>query len=205
MSEIKILIVEDDPFIAEDIRDLLAQVNYSVVGVAHSKAEACNLLRNKTPDIALLDINLGDNTDGIAIAEIINKEYKIPFLYLTSYSTKVILDKVKHTLPMGYIVKPFDEADLFTAIEIAISNFYQFHKTEDLCMEKINNSLATPLTQKEFEILSDLYLGNTNSQIAKKHFVSINTIKTHLQKVFEKLDVRSRSQAIVKIRVLLKS
>lgn len=203
MSKIHILIVEDDPFIAEDIREALTNVDFRVVGVAHTKTDAIHLLKTKSPDIALLDINLGDNLDGIVIAESINTHFKIPFLYLTSYSNKEILDKVKHTLPMGYIVKPFDERDLFTAVEIAISNFYRLNKIESLHIDLFNHHIPSPLTQKEFEIVQDIYVGKTNSQMATHHFVSINTIKTHIKNLYEKLDVHSRSEAIVKIRTLL--
>jgi len=203
MNAINVLIVEDDPLIAEDIRETLSNVNYNVVGLAYNKKDALNLLANTSPDIALLDINLGDNLDGILIAEEINTTYQIPFLYLTSYSNKEILDKVKHTLPMGYIVKPFDEADLFTAIEIAVSNFYQFNKTDTLHIGLVNNSIPTPLTQKEFDVLKDIYQGKTNNQMAADHFVSINTIKTHIKNIYEKLDIHSRSKAIVKVRTLL--
>lgn len=203
MSKIHVLVVEDDPFIAEDIREALTNINYHVVGIAYNKIEALNLLKNKAPDIALLDINLGDNLDGILIAETINTEFQIPFLYLTSYSNKEILDKVKHTLPMGYIVKPFDEADLFSGIEIAVSNFYKFNKTDALSMTLINNAFPNTITQKEFDILKDMYQGKTNNQLAEDHFVSINTIKTHIKNLYEKLDVHSRSEAIIKIRTLL--
>jgi DNA-binding NarL/FixJ family response regulator len=203
MSAIHILIVEDDPFIAEDIREALTNVNYTIVGVAHNKTDAFNLLKNTTPDIAILDINLGNNLDGILIAETINTNYQIPFLYLTSYSNQEILNKVKHTFPMGYIVKPFDEADLFSAIEIALSNYYKFNKTEALHITLINNAIPNALTQKEFDVLKDVYHGKTNNQMATDQFISINTIKTHIKNIYEKLDVHSRSEAIVKIRTLL--
>jgi len=205
MKTIKILIVEDDPLISEDIRELLTQANYQVIGVVHSKEDALSLLDKTLPDLALLDINLGGNTDGITIAETINEAYKIPFLFLTSYSSKLILDKVKHTLPMGYIVKPFDEGDLVAGIEIAISNFNTFNKTELLSLEVINKSISNPLTQKEFEILKAIYKGNSNKDMAETHFISVNTVKTHVQKVYEKLDAHSRPEAIVKIRSILKN
>ncbi|MDT0555281.1 response regulator transcription factor [Patiriisocius hiemis] len=203
MSVINILVVEDDPIIAEDIKEALTNVNYNVVGLAYNKIDALSFLKSLTPDIVLIDINLGDNLDGILIAETINSEYEIPFLYLTSYSNKEILDKVKHTLPMGYIVKPFEEADLFAAIEIAVSNFYKFNKTDSLQIELINKSIPNKLTMKEFDVLKDIYQGKTSNQIADDHFVSINTIKTHIKNIYEKLDVHSRSEAIVKTRKLL--
>ena len=205
MSKIKILIVEDEPLIAEDIKEILLQVNYDVVGIAYTKEQAFEILKNSQPDFALLDINLGNNTDGILIAEYINLQYHIPFLYLTSYSTKIILDKVRHTFPMGYIVKPFDEADLFTGIEIAISNFQGRKKTSTLSIELINKKLPNKLTNKEYEILIELYNGHTNKEISEKHFVSLNTIKTHVQKIYEKLDTHTRANAIVKIREILSS
>ncbi|NGX85059.1 response regulator transcription factor [Aequorivita sp. KMM 9714] len=203
MSKTQVLIVEDNPLIAEDIRDALTSVDFTVVGVAHNKNDAIQLLEKTNPDIALLDINLGGNLDGICIAETINTSFQIPFLFLTSYSNKEILDKVKHTLPMGYIVKPFDEADLFTTIEIAISNFYRINKTHILHIDLINNEAPNPLTQKEFEILKDIYFGSTNSQISESHHISVNTVKTHIKNIYEKLDIHSRTEAIVKIRTLL--
>lgn len=205
MGKIRVLVVEDDPFIAEDIREALVNVDYHVAGVAHNKTDAIEMLESTSPDIALLDINLGDNLDGIIIAETINDSCQIPFLYLTSYSNKEIIDQVKETLPMGYIVKPFEEADLFSGIEIAISNFYKFNKADTLSMALINDAINDVLTQKEFEVLSDIYQGKTNNQMAADHFVSINTIKTHIKSIYEKLDVHSRSETILKISRLTKT
>ncbi len=202
MALIKVLIVEDEPLIAEDIKAILQEVNYHVVGIAYNKNQALDLLNTHTPDIALLDINLGNNTDGILIAEEINIRYHIPFLYLTSYSSKIILDKVKYTFPMGYIVKPFDEADIFTGIEIALSNYQEIKKSSPLSFEVLNQKLPVTLTQREFEILMDMYNGLTNTQIADKNFVSLNTIKTHVQNIYSKLNVNNRAGAIVAIRNL---
>lgn len=203
MAKIKVLIVEDEPIIAQNIKAILQHVNYTVVGIAYNKEQAINFLQNTKPDIALLDINLGNNTDGIKIAEYIIQHNQIPFLYLTSYSNKIILDKVKHTLPMGYIVKPFDEADIYTSIEIALSNFKGIKKT--LSIKIINKKLPVKLTRTEFEILKEIYQGKSNSIISENNFVSVNTIKTHIKNIYEKLNVNSRPEAIVKIRNLLES
>ena len=205
MSKIHVLVVEDDPFTAENIRETLTNIDYHVAGVAHNKIDAINMLEKVSPDIALIDINLGDNLDGILIGEAINSEYQIPFLYLASYCNKEIIDKVKHTLPMGYIVKPFNESDLFSAIEIAVSNFYKFNKTDVLSFKLVNSAIANVLTQKEFDVLKDIYKGKTNNQIATDHFISINTIKTHIKNIYKKLDVHSRSEVIIKLKTLTNS
>jgi DNA-binding NarL/FixJ family response regulator len=203
MNKTKILIVEDEPLIAEDIKDFLTNLDFKVTTIAYNKAQAMNSLRTNKPDLVLLDINLGNNHDGILIAEEINKEYKIPFIYLTSYSGKIIINQVKHTLPMGYVVKPFNEVDLFTAIEIAISNYKTIHKKVELTIDLVNSKLNDPLTKREFTILLAIYYGNTNRQIADANFVSINTVKTHIQKIYGKLDTHSRSKTVVWLRDLL--
>lgn len=86
MFDIRILIVEDNPVIAEDIKEMLTNVDYSVVGIAYTKDQAIEIIDKKKPDLALLDINLDGKHDGYDIAEYINLKRKIPFIYLTSYS-----------------------------------------------------------------------------------------------------------------------
>ncbi|HMR19762.1 MAG TPA: response regulator transcription factor [Sphingobacterium sp.] len=204
MFDIRVLIVEDDPIIAEDIKEMLTNVDYSVSGIAYTKEEAIRIIDKKKPDLALLDINLNGQHDGYTIAEYINKSRKIPFLYLTSYSGKEFVEKAKHTLPMGYILKPFREAELYSSIEVALYNFSKFILPLNLSRDIINSHLTQPLTDREFDILKDLYDGKTNQQLAEKNFVSVNTVKTHLKNIFEKLDTHSRSETIARLNELLR-
>jgi len=203
MIKHQILIVEDDPLIAEDIRDLVIQLGHRVVGVAYNQVKALQILEEKETSFAILDINLGDNLDGILIAEHINKYFDFPFIYLTSYANQLILDKIKHTLPMGYVVKPFEEAQLFTAINVATCNFDILAPNKTFSIHTVNAQLENTLTEKEFEILNDLYLGKSNDEIAQNHFVSINTVKTHLKKLYEKLGVHSRTAAVAALCTLI--
>lgn len=203
MANIQVLIVEDEPLIAEDICEYLSNVDYSVLAVAYNKSQALKALEQLTPDMILLDINLGGNLDGIEIAHLINQKYQAPFIFLTSYAHKSILDQAKVTRPMGYIVKPFTEKDLFSSIEIALYNFSQNAQPHNLNLERINQVLLSPLTEKEFQALQDIYQGLTNKQMAKKQFVTVNTIKTHLQNLYDKLSVGSRSEAMAKLRELI--
>ncbi|MCF6308377.1 MAG: response regulator transcription factor [Flavobacteriaceae bacterium] len=203
MISYKILIVEDEPLIAEDVKDFLISFNFEVTTIAYNKAQALNSLRINKPDLVLLDINLGDNQDGIIIAEIINKDFQTPFLFLTSYASKTIIDQVKHTLPMGYVVKPFDKPTLFTAIEIAISNYKKIHTKVELTLNLVNSKISNPISEREFTILLAIYYGNTNKQIAEANFVSINTVKFHIKNIFEKLDTHSKPETILWIRSVL--
>ena len=203
MSAIRVLIVEDDPIITEDIRDMLTSVNYQVVATAYDKEEALEAIDQIKPDLVLLDINLDGNYEGFEVAEYINKTRKIPFLYLTSYSGKEVIDKAKQTLPMGYIVKPFNERELFSSIEIALHNFSKFILPLELNRDIINNLIVNPLTQKEFDVLKGLYEGKTNQQLADEQFVSVNTIKTHIKNIYEKMDTHTRSETISLLNDLL--
>lgn len=203
MSAIRVLIVEDDPIITEDIKDMLTSVNYQVVATAYDKEEAFEAIDQIKPDLVLLDINLDGNYEGFEVAEYINKTRKIPFLYLTSYSGKEVIDKAKQTLPMGYIVKPFNERELFSSIEIALHNFSKFILPLELNRDIINNLIVNPLTQKEFDVLKGLYEGKTNQQLADEQFVSVNTIKTHIKNIYEKMDTHTRSETISLLNDLL--
>ena len=101
---------------------------------------------------------------------------------------------------MGYIVKPFDEKDLFSTIEIALFNHSQRFESPSWHHERINRRLGIEFTPKEVEILQDVFEGQTNRQLCDKHHVSLNTVKSHIKAIYEKLGVHSRSEAMAKIR-----
>ena len=203
MSSKTILIVEDEPLIAMDIQNQLKLVDYNFSYVAHSKDEALTTLKTHQVDLAILDINLGNHdSEGIELAEYIDQSIGIPFIFLTSYANKEILNKAKQTRPMAYIVKPFTTKDLFSSIEIAFYNHAQMLQPKQLSLLEINRKLPIELTEREFHILQDIFEGIPNKNMAQKHFVSLNTIKTHIKHLYEKLDVHSRSDTINYIKNL---
>ncbi|MDN3664310.1 response regulator transcription factor [Algibacter miyuki] len=204
MLEIRILIVEDDPIICEDIKGMLSNVNYNTIGVAYSKDDAIEAIDTLRPDLVLIDINLEGDYEGFLVAEHINNTKKIPFLYLTSYSGKQVLDRAKKTLPMGYVVKPFNEKELYSTIEIALYNFSKFVLPVALNRDNINSLIQTPLTQKEFEILKGLQEGKTNQLLAEGQFVSVNTIKSHIKNIYEKMNTHTRLETITLLNELLR-
>ncbi|MFZ1784017.1 MAG: response regulator transcription factor [Ferruginibacter sp.] len=205
MSNLKILIVEDEPVIAENISIYLDNNDFEVSAIAYDSDEAMLQLKNNTPDAAILDINLESDKDGIDIAGYINREIQIPFLFLTSYSDKNTLDKAKLVKPSGYIVKPFNEKTLLASLEIAISNFASEKNSTQpaLSMEKINRQLLSPLSEREFEVAQLVYNGITNSQIAQQSFISLNTVKSHLKSIYLKVDANTRYGVIIRLRELM--
>ncbi|HEY6977908.1 MAG TPA: response regulator transcription factor [Chitinophagaceae bacterium] len=205
MNEFKILIVEDEPVIAENIAMYLNNYDFVVSGIAYDDEEAKSQLNNNTPDAVILDINLDSATDGIQIAGYINKNFQLPFLFLTSYADKDTLERAKSVEPWGYIVKPFNEKTLLASLTIAISNFAQRSNQEvpQIILAKINRHLLVHLSEREFDVLQLIYAGKTNQQIAAEIFVSVNTIKKHIQNAYLKLNVSSRSTVIARLRELM--
>ena len=205
MSKLRILIVEDEPVIAENISMYLDNADFEVSGIAYDSLEAKDQLITNTPDAAILDVNLESDEDGIDIAGYINEKLQLPFLFLTSYSDKETLERAKKVKPSGYIVKPFNEKTLLASLEIAISNFTaeKNHSLPPLNLEKINNYLMSPVSEREYELVQLLYEGITNTQIAEKLFISVNTVKTHLKSIYLKLDAGTRIEVIRRLRQIM--
>ncbi|GAB3942369.1 hypothetical protein GCM10028805_06900 [Spirosoma harenae] len=126
-SACKILIVEDEYIIANDLELILDEAGYPVIGVADSVAEALALMDQQTPDIVLLDIYLKGKETGIDLAKQL-EELSIPFIYISANDNKSVLEAVKATQPIGYIVKPFREKDIITTLEI--SRYRHAHSVE---------------------------------------------------------------------------
>lgn len=120
MDKAKILVVEDEPLIADDIEALLSDIGYKVTSVADNANDAIASIKKEKPDLALLDIKIEGSIDGVMLADIIQKEFGLPVIFLTSNADPFTIDKVKKLQPSGFIVKPFDERDLRSAIEIAL-------------------------------------------------------------------------------------
>ncbi len=126
-SACKILIVEDEYIIANDLELILQEAGYPVIGVADSVAEAIGLMNQQKPDIVLLDIYLKGKETGIDLAKPLD-ELGIPFIYISANDNKSVLEAVKATQPIGYIVKPFREKDVLTTLEI--SRYRHAHSVE---------------------------------------------------------------------------
>ncbi len=123
MAQVRILIVEDEPLIALDLRAHLEELGYEVSGACDNALDAMAEIVERKPDLLLLDINLGDGADGVQLAEKVKAKHRIPFIFVTSHSDKATLERVKPLRPAGFIIKPFDENDLRTQIELALARY----------------------------------------------------------------------------------
>jgi len=119
MTDKQILVVEDEVITAMDIQQRLKHLGYRVPETAYSGEEAIRKVKEKRPDLVLMDINMKGGMDGIEAASKIHSFSDIPIIYLTAYSDDETLQRAKITEPYAYMVKPFKDRELQLNIEIA--------------------------------------------------------------------------------------
>lgn len=123
MAIIRILIVEDEFIIAEDLKIQLRKMGYEVSGVAQTYETALQCINRQIPDLVLIDIKIIGDRDGIDLATTLREEYNMPLIFLTSYADKSTVERAKTVYPDGYLIKPFEPEDLYTSIEISFANY----------------------------------------------------------------------------------
>jgi response regulator NasT len=130
MAPHRIVVAEDESIVRLDLKEMLENQGYLVVGEATDGKSAVNLARELKPDLLLMDIKMPGEIDGIAAAKILAEERVAPVLLLTAFSDREFVDRARESGVMGYIVKPFGEAELVPAIEVALARFQEFRSLE---------------------------------------------------------------------------
>ncbi len=156
MQPLRIVIADNESIIRMDLKELLEEAGHTVVGEAADGVKAIELTRRHRPDLVVMDIKMPE-MDGITAAKIISNEKIAPVLLLTAFSQKEIVEKAKDSGVLAYLVKPVKEANLFPAIEIALSRFQEFAELERE-LEEVKNSLETrKILDRAKGILMDAY------------------------------------------------
>ena len=133
MDRTRVIIADDESIIRMDLREMLTNLDYLVVGEVGDGRSAVNLARELKPDVVIMDIKMPD-MDGIEAARVLTEEHIAPVILLTAYSQKDLVERAKVAGVVGYMVKPFREADLGPAVEVALARFKEFetlHKEVD--------------------------------------------------------------------------
>lgn len=125
MDKVKVLVVEDEIIIADNICNVLGELGYLALEPAVNYTEAIQSIKSELPDIAILDIQLSGTKTGIDLAEKIQEEDNFPFIFLTSNADAKTLSEAKKVMPSAYLIKPFSKEELFTSIEVALYNYSQ--------------------------------------------------------------------------------
>jgi len=141
----QILVVEDERVVADDIKMSLQRLGYAVCGLAISGEEAIKKAEEARPDLVLMDIVLKGEMDGIEAASAISSRFNIPVVYLTAHADKHMLERAKVTEPFGYILKPFEDKELNSILEIALYKHRMERKLKETQQELIQSEKLAAL------------------------------------------------------------
>ncbi len=177
MESLRIVIADDEPIIRLDLRKTLENMGHQVVGEAGDGAKAVEVARELKPDIIILDIKMPE-MDGIEAAKIITTEGVAPVLLLTAYSQKDLVDRAKDAGVFAYLVKPFKEADLLPAMEIAISRYEEFVELENEVTDLENKLDTRKAVDRAKGILMDQYGLKEQEAFRRIQVQSMNTRKS---------------------------
>jgi PAS domain S-box-containing protein len=142
--DIKVLVIEDETIVAADLKDKLGHLGYGVIGTARTGEEAVRIATGERPTLVLMDIVLAGEMDGIEAADRIRRICNIPIIFLTAHSDSETLARARATGPFGYLLKPFNERELETHIEMAL---YRYNIEEKLREKEERLRLAIDATR----------------------------------------------------------
>lgn len=216
-SKVKILVVEDEVLLAQDIIQRLTDMDYDVVGFAMTANSALELLEdNPNVGILLMDIMIKGDKDGIELAEIINQKYNIPFIFLTSNADTQVVERAKKVNPYSYMLKPFNDRQVGIAIELALLNFSKksperellktksFEATENEVLQ-IKNCLflkkESQFKRVSIDEITHIKADNNYTTVYTKsdHFIYSITMKKIEEQLPEKQFLRSHRSFIVNV------
>ena len=141
MEQPRVIVADDESIVRMDLREMLESLGYLVVGEAGDGESALHLSRELKPNIVVMDIKM-PGMDGIEAGRILTEERIAPVLLLTAYSQQDLVERAKEAGVMAYIVKPFHEADLAPAIEVALQRWNEFRSLEKE-VEDLKEALET--------------------------------------------------------------
>jgi response regulator NasT len=177
LERIRVIIADDESMICMDLREMLVNQGYLVVGETGDGRSAINLARELRPDVVLLDIKMPD-MDGIEAASVLTQERIAPAVLLTAFSERDLVERAKQAGVVGYLVKPIQEADLTPAIEIALARFKEFRALE-LEVADLQDQLETrKLVDRAKGILMDTQGLTEAAAFRRIQKMSMNTRKS---------------------------
>lgn len=177
MERVRVVIADDESLICMNLREMLTNLGYLVVGEAGDGRSAVNLARELRPDVVLMDVRMPD-MDGVEAAKVLTAERIAPVVLLTAYSERDLVQRAKDAGVVGYLVKPIQEADLAPAIEIAISRFVEFRELEKE-IDNLQDQLETrKLVDRAKGILMDAQGLTESAAFRRIQKMSMNTRKS---------------------------
>jgi response regulator NasT len=176
-NPLRIVIADDEPIIRLDLKKMLQDCGYDVVGEAGDGAKAIEVVRNLRPDVVIMDIKMPE-MDGIDAAKIITDEKIAPVLLLTAYSQLDLVSRAKEAGVYSYLVKPFKQTDLMPQIEIAVARWDAFLKIEEQANDLEDKLETRKSVDRAKGILMDQYGLKEQEAFRRIQVQSMNTRKS---------------------------
>lgn len=152
----KIVIADDEALICMDLREMLEEAGHEVIGVGSDGVEALNLVKEKKPDLVILDVKM-PRLDGIQAARMIAHDNLAPVVLLTAFGDEDMIEKAKKSMVFGYVMKPVEEKTLFPAIQIAVSQYRQKKDMVDRVKNMERELAARKIVDRAKGLLMDYY------------------------------------------------
>jgi response regulator NasT len=177
MSQLKVVIADDESIIRLDLKNMLEEMGHTVIGEAVDGQKALELTRSLRPDLAIFDIKM-PVMDGLDAAKIVAEEKIAPVMLLTAYSQMDLIDRAKEAGVFAYLVKPFKESDLLPAIEIAISRYLEMQELESQVTGLQEKLDTRKIVDRAKGILMDKYSLKESEAFRRIQQQSMNTRKS---------------------------
>jgi len=177
LAQTRVVIADDESIIRMDLREMLANLGYLVVGETGDGISAVNLARELRPDLVIMDVKMPD-LDGIQAAKILTEERIAPVLLLTAFSQQELIEGAKDAGVVGYIVKPFRESELVPAIEVALARFREFKALEKELADTRNILETRKIVERAKGVLMDTQGLKEAEAFRKIQKLSMNTRKS---------------------------
>src|SRR5512143_1325557 len=202
MPDIRVLIADDHPIVCKGIHNLLEPaVGVTVVGEAHSGAEALQLIRSLRPDVVLLDVELTDMSGIDVIKQLNDAQISVRILGLSSYDDREFISQLLALGASGYLLKDEIPEQIIEAIRGVArgENGWVSRKVAAKLSQILHDdkSGSKDFTPREKEVLSLVVQGKTNGEIGVALGISEKTVEKHLDAIFRKMNVVSRVEAAV--------
>jgi len=203
MEKTKILVVEDESIVARDIRNMLLGLGYDVTAVISDAQEAVEKAKKEQPHLVLMDIMLQGDISGVEAADRIYSELNMPVVYLTAYADETTLQRAKETAPFGYLLKPFEERELKSTIEIALYKFGMEMKLKEreqwltTMLKSIEDGVIATDTKGKITFMNPLAETLTG-------WKQPQALDKALKKVYKLINTHKKTEQCISIRDILK-